>query len=57
MTPACFPSIIQLARGMPAEEKQILAICDFIDQRIDCADFRLICIHSSVIPSSSLTRL
>lgn len=63
MTPACFPSIIQLARGMPAEEKQILAICDFIDQRIDCADFRLICIlrslfcYSELISNTTLTRM
>lgn len=63
MTPACFPDILQLDRGFPADEQQILDICDFIDRREDCADFRMISIfralyfYSHLISVSTLSRM
>ena len=48
MTRPCFPDIARLDRGEPADEGQIHAILDYIDQRLDCADFRLVCIVRSL---------
>ncbi len=44
MNNPCFPDIAKLASGKPADESQIHIILDYIDQRLDCADFRMICI-------------
>lgn len=63
MNMACFPDIRRLDQGLSADENQILAICDFIDKRYDCADFRMICIlrslyfYADLITPSTLTRM
>ena len=41
----CFPQIHDLAAGRPlVGDADFLALCDFVDARLDCADFRLISI-------------
>lgn len=37
-----FAGIGELAAGRPCDETQILALCDFVDARLDCADFRVL---------------
>lgn len=44
MNNKCFPGIADLKRGERIDEQQILDLLDFIDKRLDCADFRLICV-------------
>lgn len=41
MTGKCFPSIINLDNGEKIEEEEIIRICQFIDTRCDCSDFRM----------------
>jgi hypothetical protein len=40
--PTYFPGIAELGRGEPVDEKPLYVICDFVDQRPDCADFRMV---------------
>jgi hypothetical protein len=40
----CIPEIVLLERGERIDESQIERICDFIDSRFDCADFRMLCV-------------
>ena len=47
-TPSCFPDIIKLHHGEPADESQIVVLLDYIDARHDCADFRLVSILRSL---------
>ena len=42
MNSKCFPGIRDLAAGKPIDEAQVLDLCDFVDARHDCADFRMI---------------
>jgi len=44
MNNKCFPGIRELDEGKTVEEAQILELCDFIDSRFDCADFRMVTI-------------
>ena len=48
MNNKCFPGIGQLARGEAIDETQIIEVLDFIDRRLDCADFRMVCILRSL---------
>ncbi len=45
---SCFHDIKNLALGEKADESQIEGILSFIDERFDCADFRMICILRSL---------
>src|SRR5690554_6645403 len=40
----CIPDIIKLEKGEKIAEQQIIDMCNFIDSRFDCADFRLVSI-------------
>lgn len=42
MGPKCFQGIHSLDLGQPIDEKQILDICEYINLRLDCADFRMV---------------
>ena len=44
MGPACFPGIKDLDENKSIDESQIRDICAYIDERYDCADFRMVCI-------------
>lgn len=48
MNDPCFPDIAKLDQGLPIDEAQIHTILDYIDLRLDCADFRVICILRSL---------
>lgn len=37
-----FPDLEKLAKGQAIDESQIIELCDYVDQRLDCADFRLV---------------
>lgn len=54
MNNKCFPDIEKLARGESADEKQIHEVLDFIGQRLDCADFRMVCVLRSLYDFSDL---
>ena len=54
MNNKCFPGIEQLARGEKIDEAQITELLDFIDRRLDCADFRMVCILRSLHDFSAL---
>jgi hypothetical protein len=43
-TAAAYHQLVRLATGRPIDEDIILATCDFIDARNDCADFGLHCL-------------
>ncbi len=43
-----FPSIKLLDEGKPCDESEIIALCDFIDKRYDCSDFKMISIVRSL---------
>ncbi|MGI6781761.1 MAG: hypothetical protein ACOX56_02920 [Acholeplasmataceae bacterium] len=43
-----FPSIKLLAEGKPCDESEIIALCDFINHRYDCSDFKMISILRSL---------
>jgi hypothetical protein len=40
----CFKDIVLLDQGQSIDESQILDLVDFVNNRYDCADFRLICL-------------
>ncbi|NNG20051.1 hypothetical protein HJ590_10800 [Naumannella sp. ID2617S] len=42
MTGASWPGILDLAAGRSCDEAGLLELCDFVDARIDCADFRMV---------------
>ncbi|MCR3906059.1 MAG: hypothetical protein NUK62_03420 [Tenericutes bacterium] len=44
MNVKCFKDIILLDHGQSIDESQILDLIDFVNNRYDCADFRLICL-------------
>ncbi len=48
MNNKCFPGIERLARGEAIDEREIHEVLDFIDRRLDCADFRMVCILRSM---------
>ena len=55
MGPKCFPEIADLAQGSRLHETDTFhALCDFIDARLDCADFRLTCILRALIAYGDL---
>lgn len=54
MNRKCFADIEKLARGEPADERQIREILDFIDARYDCADFRMVGVLRSLYSFSGL---
>ena len=37
-----FPGIRDLSEGRPIDEKQIEGLCQFVDCRFDCSDFRIV---------------
>lgn len=41
MGPKSFEAILDLDLGKPIDEKPLYDLCDFIDLRLDCADFRM----------------
>ncbi len=43
-----FPSIKLLAEGKRCDESEIIALCDFVNQRYDCSDFKMISIVRSL---------
>ncbi len=43
-----FPSIKLLAEGKVCDESEITALCDFINKRYDCSDFKMISILRSL---------
>ncbi|NMA95874.1 MAG: hypothetical protein GX974_07530 [Clostridiales bacterium] len=54
MGPACFSGIKQLDEGKTIDEAQIRLICDYIDRRYDCADFRLVAIIRTLYDYTNL---
>lgn len=42
MGPKCYAGIVDLERGVKIDEQEIHALCDFVDARYDCADFRMV---------------
>ncbi|GAB3624948.1 hypothetical protein GCM10027418_30340 [Mariniluteicoccus endophyticus] len=44
MGAASFAGIADLAAGRATDEQPILELCDFVDARLDCADFRMMTI-------------
>jgi hypothetical protein len=54
MNNKCFPGIEQLSRGEKIDEAQIAEVLDFIDRRLDCADFRMVCILRSLYDYAAL---
>lgn len=44
MNEKSFPGIRDLDKGKSVDEGQIIELCDFIDSRFDCADFRVVTI-------------
>src|SRR5690554_7376516 len=59
----CIPDIIKLENGEYIDEKQIVDMCDFIDSRFDCADFRLVSIlrilyaYSHLLSDKTIARI
>jgi hypothetical protein len=49
-----FDDIEKLARGEKVDESQIDEILNFVDERFDCADFRMICLLRSLCKYSML---
>jgi hypothetical protein len=49
MNTKCFRGIIELDRGNTIDEAEILDLVDFVNNRYDCADFRLICLVRTYI--------
>ena len=54
MNKQCFAGIRLLALGEAIDEAQIIDLLDFIDRRLDCADFRMVCILRSLYDFSKL---
>lgn len=54
MNAKCFAGIRDLDRGMRIDEAPIRGLCDFVDARHDCADFRLICLIKTFIDYRTL---
>jgi hypothetical protein len=48
MGPKCFSGIKDLDMGQRIDEKQISDICDYVDLRLDCADFRMVSILRTI---------
>ncbi|OYO00826.1 hypothetical protein CGZ95_09430 [Enemella evansiae] len=63
MTGASFAGITDLAAGRRIDETELLALCDFVDARIDCADFRMITLlkvryeWADLLSSATLARI
>ena len=63
MNEKCFPGIRDLDAGNPIDEEQITGLCDFIDSRFDCADFRMVTIlrtlyaYRELLSESTLARI
>ena len=49
MNTKCFKDIIRLEAGEKIDENQIIDLVDFVNNRYDCADFRLICLIKTYI--------
>jgi len=49
MNTKCFRGINELDRGNTIDEAEILDLVDFVNNRYDCADFRLICLVRTYI--------
>ena len=49
MNTKCFKGIIELDRGNTIDEAEILDLVDFVNNRYDCADFRLLCLVRTYI--------
>ena len=54
LTGKCFPGILQLDKGQAIDESQLSPLIDFVNQRHDCADFRLICLIKAYFAYSNL---
>lgn len=54
MGPKCFAGIKNLDSGQRIDEKQIEELCDYIDMRLDCADFRMVSILRTMYSYSEL---
>ena len=54
MGPKCFKGIKELHEGNRIEEEQIHEICEYIDSRFDCADFRMVSIIRTIYGFSYL---
>ena len=63
MTGASFNGIADLAAGRRCDEAELLALCDFVDARIDCADFRMVTLlkvryeYAELISPATLARI
>ncbi|GAB3709500.1 hypothetical protein [Mariniluteicoccus flavus] len=63
MGSSSFAGIADLAAGRPCDETGLLALCDFVDARHDCADFRLVtilkvlCAWPDLLSPEALARL
>lgn len=49
MTTPSFPQIVELSQGKTIDESAIVSLCDYVDSRHDCADFRLIVLTFTVL--------
>ena len=49
MTTPSFPQIVELSQGKNIDESAIVSLCDYVDSRHDCADFRLIVLTFTVL--------
>ena len=54
MGPKCFPGILELHEGKTIDERPIAELIAFVDDRHDCADFRLICLIKAELAFGSL---
>lgn len=54
MNNKCFKDIILLEQGQKIDENQILDLVAFVDNRHDCADFRLLCLIKTYLSYSPL---
>lgn len=50
----CFVGIKELDEGRRIDETEIRALCAFVDDRPDCADFRLICLLKGLLAYGDL---
>lgn len=54
MGPTCFPGIKGLDEGKTIDETEIRLVCDYVNSRLDCADFRMVSIIRTLYAYSHL---
>jgi hypothetical protein len=54
MGPKCFSGIKELDEGRVIDENRIKLLCDYINQRLDCADFRMVAVIRTLYAYDSL---